>query len=369
MINKRYLRYFDWINFSITLAILILGNLFVWSATYRPDVPFSSFFMSQFSGSLMGLGLYFFFCIKDLRSIVSKGYILYAFVFLLLIYTITCGWTCMGARRWISLYFFRFQTAELVKLFLPVFIACYANHRYEQALATTTTFPIRTFFVPLLVIGASFMLVLKQPDLGTALIIMFSGVSLLWFIGLPRKFLIISGIALCMGAPFLWKCLKPYQQQRILVLLGYGEARNERYQIEQSKIAIGSGGLYGKGLLKGTQNKLEYLPEDHTDFIFSVICEEWGLIGALLILTLFILLYLRIAQVIATTALVPDQIVAFGLFIHLLFSTCINIGMVIGILPIVGVPLPLFSYGRAHLWVSLISLGWLNNIAIRRFYF
>ncbi len=117
------------------------------------------------------------------------------------------------------------------------------------------------------------------------------------------------------------------------------------------------------------QNKLEYLPEDHTDFIFSVICEEWGLMGALLILLLFIILFLRVAHVIATTAQPTDQILAFGLLIHLVFSACINIGMVIGVLPIVGVPLPLFSYGRAHLWVSLISLGWLNNIAIRRFYY
>lgn len=369
MINKRYLRYFDWINFSITILMLFIGNLFVWSATYHPETPFSSFFISQCTGSLIGLGFYFFFSIKDLRTTVNKGYFLYGIVILLLIYTITCGATIMGARRWISVYFFRFQTAELAKLFLPVFIACYAQNRYEASLNTTSIFPLRTFLIPLGVIGASFMLVLKQPDLGTALIIMFSGISLLWFIGIPRKFLVICGIALCLGAPFLWKCLKPYQQQRILVLMGYGEARNERYQIEQSKIAIGSGGLYGKGLLKGMQNKLEYLPEDHTDFIFSVICEEWGLMGALLILLLFIMLFLRIAHVIATTAQVTEQIIAFGLFMPLLFSVCVNIGMVIGILPIVGVPLPLFSYGRAHLWVNLISLGWLNNIAIRRFYY
>ena len=208
MIIKRYLRYFDWINFIITMLMLIIGNLFVFSATYQPDAPFSSFFISQCTGSLMGLGLYFFFCIKDLRTIINKGYLLYAIVLVLIIYTITCGWTCMGARRWISLYFFRFQTAELVKLFLPVFIACYAHNRYEGSLATTTTFPIRTFLIPLAVIGLSFILVLKQPDLGTALIILFSGVSLLWFIGLPKKFLIAAGIALCLGAPFLWQCLR-----------------------------------------------------------------------------------------------------------------------------------------------------------------
>lgn len=348
--------------------MLILGNLFVFSATYQIGKPFSYFFINQFTGSLIGLGCYLFFSIKDLRGLTDRGYLIYGFVLILLLYTLTCGTMVMGARRWISIYFFRFQTAELVKLFLPVFIAAYAQRTYGAALSSSSTFPLRTFIIPLGILCLSFMLVLKQPDLGTALIILFSGMSLLWFIGLPRKFLIASSIAICLGAPFLWKCLKPYQQQRIMVLLGYGEAQNERYQIEQSKIAIGSGGLYGKGLLQGMQNKLEYLPEDHTDFIFSVICEEWGLMGALLILGLFIILFLRLAQIIATTAQVTEQIIAFGLLIHLLISVCINIGMVIGILPIVGVPLPLFSYGRAHLWVVLISLGWLNNIAIRRFY-
>jgi rod shape determining protein RodA len=153
------------------------------------------------------------------------------------------------------------------------------------------------------------------------------------------------------------------------VLFGQGDIRKERYQIEQSKIAIGSGGVIGKGILQGTQNKLQFLPEDHTDFIFSVICEETGFIGALFILLLFGMLFARIIFVIINVKNFFDQIVAIGLLIHLLLSVCINIAMVTGMLPIVGIPLPLVSYGITNLWITLASLGWLNNIAIRRFYY
>ncbi len=172
-----------------------------------------------------------------------------------------------------------------------------------------------------------------------------------------------------MGAPILWKILKPYQQRRILVLMGYGDVRKERYQIEQSKIAIGSGGIIGKGFLKGTQNKLEFVPEDHTDFIFSVICEEWGFVGALCMLLLFGLLFLRIIYLTMQLPGLFEQIIVLGLLVHILFSVCINVGMVAGMLPIVGIPLPLVSYGLSNLWVTMASLGWINNIFIRRFYY
>ena len=145
--------------------------------------------------------------------------------------------------------------------------------------------------------------------------------------------------------------------------------RKERYQMEQSKIAIGSGGITGKGLLKGTQNKFDFLPEDHTDFIFSVICEEWGLAGALLVLFLFIILFIRLLGVVLTVETLFEQILALGLLLPIMFSVCVNIGMVLGLLPIVGIPLPLLSYGMTNLIITLAGLGWLNNIAIRRFYY
>jgi len=365
-IDKRSFRYFDWVSFCLMTAMLAIGLLFVFSSTYKPERPFSIFFKKQLLGVLSGYLWYFLFSFKDLRNFARASYYVFYGILVLLLYTIVGGWIGMGAQRWISLGIFRFQPSELVKFFLPLFIANYFIE--NQALGFSELIEFKNFVYPLGVVLLSFFLILKQPDLGTALIVLISGMMLFWFIGINKKFFIFSGMLMIIAAPLLWKMLKPYQQQRISVLFGYGSMRKERYQIEQSKIAIGSGGLRGKGFLKGTQNKLEFLPEDHTDFIFSVICEEWGFVGAFLVIFLFFCLFLRLILVLCDVVSLYQQIIGFGLFAHILLSVCVNIGMVIGLLPIVGIPLPFLSYGLSNLWITMISLGWLNNIAIKRFH-
>lgn len=369
MFDRRYFRYFDWVSFGLTIILLSIGLLFVFSATYTPEKPFSLFFKKQLSGALGGLVIYFVFCMVDIRKLTRLGFISYYIVLALLLYTMIGGWIGMGAKRWVSLYFLRFQPSELAKLFLPAFIACSFSTFDEQKYGSSQKIPMQAFWWPMGVLFFSFLIIRKQPDLGTALIVLFTGLILFWFVGIDKRFFLALGLIGLLGAPLIWQCLKPYQQKRVLVLFGQGDARKERYQIEQSKIAIGSGGLHGKGLLRGTQNKLQFLPEDHTDFIFSVICEELGFIGGVSILILFSLLFARIIFVILQLKSFFDQIVAVGLMIHVLLSTCINIAMVTGMLPIVGIPLPLVSYGITNLWITLASLGWLNNIAIRRFYY
>ncbi len=371
MIDRRCFRYFDWISLLLTLALLSIGLLFVFSATYKADVPCSMFFKKQLIGAGIGLVAYLFFSFTDLRSSYRFGFIGYFVLLCMLLYTLTVGRWVMGAQRWISLGFIRFQPSELTKFFLPLFIAYYfcettvPKYKFSQVPRLT----YKDFLFPLGVLVLSFVLIRKQPDLGTALIVLGSGLVLLWFVGLSKYFFIMGLVISLAGAPIIWKCLRPYQQNRVLVLMGYGDARKERYQIEQSKIAIGSGGVFGKGFLKGTQNKLNFLPEDHTDFIFSVICEEIGLMGALLVLLLFGLLFVRLLFVVISVETLFEQIVALGLLLPILLSVCINIGMVIGLLPIVGIPLPLVSYGMTNLIITLASLGWINNIAIRRFYY
>jgi len=369
MIDRRYFRYFDWMSFGLTITLLAIGLLFVFSATYTPEKPFSLFFKKQLGGAITGMCIYFFFCIKDMRKLARWGYFSYFAVLMLLLYTSIGGLIGMGGKRWISIYFLRFQPSELAKLFLPVFIACSFSELEKPTNRSLDTSSIRNFFWPGSIVLFSFLIIRKQPDLGTALIILFSGLILFWFVGIDKRFFLVLGLIGLLGAPILWRCLKPYQQNRILVLFGQGDARKERYQVEQSKIAIGSGGLMGKGLLCGTQNKLQFLPEDHTDFIFSVICEELGFLGGVAVLLLFALLFARIIFVIFQLKSLFDQIIAVGLLIHVLLSACINVAMVTGMLPIVGIPLPLVSYGITNLWITLASLGWLNNIAIRRFYY
>lgn len=368
MIDKRYFRYFDWVSFGLMLLLLTCGLTFVFSATYTPEQPVSLFFKKQLFGVFSGLCIYVLFCIIDFRRFIQPCYLAYYVVLVVLLYTTIGGLVAMGGKRWVSLYFFRFQPSELAKLLLPMFFGFYFSEHHSKD-GTSTSIPFKAFLFPLGVLFLSFILIRSQPDLGTALIVLFSGLIVLWFIGLPKKFFLWSGILILLAAPVLWKCLKPYQQKRILVLFGYGDAKRERYQVEQSKIAIGSGGFCGKGFLKGTQSKLQFLPEDHTDFIFAVICEEIGFVGAFFILLLFFLLFIRLLSIIYFIPLLSYQAIGLGLMIHICLSVFINIGMVMGILPVVGISLPMVSYGIANLWVTMASLGWLNNIAIRRFYY
>jgi len=362
LIDRRYLRFFDWLSFVLTCLLSSIGLILIYSATYKTGQPYSLFFKKQALGILSGLGIYLIFCFIDYRVLCRWGYFFYWLVMGLLLFTLIKGSVGMGAQRWISLFFIKFQPSELAKLFLPAFITYYF---YTQKNFPKVEF--REFIPILMVLSISFLLILKQPDLGTALIVLISGFLMIWFVGMPQRFFIYLFFAVVLTAPITWHVLKPYQQKRIAVFLGHGEMYKERYQIEQSKIAIGSGGLLGKGFLEGTQNKFMFLPESRTDFIFSVIGEEFGFVGALSVLLLFFALFCRTCLVIMSIQNMSAQLLAIGLLLHIVLSTIINFGMVIGLLPIVGIPLPFISYGITNLWINFASLGWLNGIAMRRF--
>lgn len=310
---------------------------------------------------ISGLCIYILFTCLDYRRLARIGYFAYLATMGLLICTIIIGSMGMGARRWIQIGFLRFQPSELAKLFLPSFISYYLFIQNDSFIYT-----IGNFVPLLLIIGTSFLLVAKQPDLGTALLVLGTGIIMCWLAGMPRKYFIYGALCILVTAPVSWKLLKPYQKQRIAVFLGQGDQQNERYQIEQSKIAIGSGGLTGKGLLKGTQNQLLFLPESRTDFIFAVVCEEWGFLGALLVLSLFGLLFGRILWIIGGIKQPFTQLLGYGLLLPCILSAIINMGMVMGLLPAVGIPLPLMSYGITHVWITFAALGWLQSIAVRR---
>lgn len=359
--HLRYLKHIDWLSLFITTIIAGIGLACVYSATYTNAQPYSPYFTKQLTGTLIGLGIYAVFCVVDFQLLCRWGYFLYFATLGLLIFALIKGSVGMGAQRWIDLKIIKFQPSELAKLFLPAFVVYYLEAD------DGSEFTFQTFIPILIVMAISLLLILKQPDLGTALIILFSAIIMLWYAGIAKKFFLWSIILTALAAPLLYACLKPYQKKRIEVFLGAGSDRVERYQVEQSKIAIGSGGMWGKGFLQGTQNRLAFLPERRTDFIFSVFCEEWGLVGASILMLLYAILIIRILLTIQRLRAFFAQLLAIGLLAPVAFSIIINIGMVTDLLPVVGIPLPLMSYGLSHSWITYAALGWINGIIMRRF--
>jgi len=361
IIEKRFFKKFDWISLLLTLSLALLGLVFIFSATYQTGKPLSIFFKKQLFGIISGVLLYLFFSLIDHRQLMRFGYFLYFVIIGFLVFTIIKGSIGMGAQRWINLAFFKWQPSELAKLFFPAFAVYFLRTQKESF-----SFSFRDFIPILITLAISTMLIQKQPDLGTALIILFSGLIIVWLAGIGKKFFLYTMLIAIICAPLSWQLLKPYQKRRVSVFLGYGESKKERYQIEQSHISIGSGGLKGRGFLKGTQNRLLFLPESRTDFIFSVLCEEFGFLGALLVILLYFLLFVRIFWIITRIHEPFVQLFAVGIVAHIFLSAFVNMLMVTGLLPIVGIPLPLMSYGLSNLWTTFISLGWINSIKIQK---
>ena len=342
------------------LILSACGLLFIFSATYSSEQHFSYFFIKQSIGICSGIIIYFLCLIPDYRTIMRWGSVAYFSIIALLIFTLIKGSIGMGAKRWINLFFFKLQPSELTKLFFPAYMVNNLHMKKKTIIRTFNT------FTPLLImLSISFILILKQPDLGTALIILFSGLILFWLTGLPKKVFLYGFLITVIMTPVIWSfVLRDYQKNRIIVFLGQGDQKKEGYQIEQASIAIGSGGLFGKGLFNGTQNRLRFLPESRTDCIFAVLCEELGLLGALFILICYFLLFLRSFFLIGTIKDLYAQLFAIGLILHILLATIINISMVLGMMPVVGIPLPLMSYGICNLWITIASLGIFQNIVI-----
>jgi len=354
-------RSFDFITFFLMLFLSACGLLFVFSATYSTEKPFSIFFIKQLIGIISGIGIYFLCLIPDYRNLIRWGYVAYFGVITLLIFTLIKGSVGMGGKRWVNLIFFKFQPSELAKFLFPAYMVNYLHSHKKTVIHSFG------FFAPLLgMLGCSFVFILKQPDLGTSLIVLASGLILCWLAGLDKRFFLYGMLATFIMTPLIWSfVLRDYQKNRIIVFLGQGDHKKEGYQIEQASIAIGSGGLWGKGLFNGTQNRLRFLPESRTDFIFAVLCEEWGLVGALAIIACYLILFLRSFMLIMHLKDMYAQLFAAGLLLHILLATIINIGMVLGIMPIVGIPLPLMSYGLSNLWITFACLGGFQNIMLR----
>ena len=265
-----------------------------------------------------------------------------------------------NVQRWITLGGINFQPSEVMKLALILILARYFDH-----ISKIELYRLKTYVLPICLILLPGFLVISQPDLGTGLTIILLGLAILFFVGISIKFVILCFILLASSIPFIWNELYDYQKDRILVFLNPEiDSLGSGYQIIQSKIAIGSGGFFGKGYLLGSQSRLNYLPEKHTDFIFTLISEELGFLGSISIILIFCVLIISIMKISFRVKSLFSKIVTFGIGFLLFLYLSLNIGMVCGLLPVVGAPLPLISYGGTSLLTVLISLGIVLSINI-----
>ena len=343
-------RSFDiWLILSV-LALGIIGTI----AMYSSDGgQFSYHTKSHIIRFVIFFSLMFILSFVRIKFWHDLGYFFYFIVVLLLIYASFYGITASGSQRWVSLYFINLQPSELMKIAV---IVCFAKYYHRMQLNSVNEF--RNLLIPIIILLIPITLVLSQPDLGTSILIASSGLVVIWLSGVNIKYFIYTGLALIVSAPFVISFLKPYQKIRILTFfdperdpLGAG------YQIIQSKIAVGSGGIWGKGFLKGTQSYLEFLPEKHTDFIFTLFSEEFGFLGSLALLFIYSIMIYRIIAIgfIARSFFAKLYCYGFGsaIFIYIV----VNMSMVLGLLPIVGSPLPIMSYGGSSMLATMLGLS------------
>ena len=281
------------------------------------------------------------------------GYLFYVIIIALLVWTYLFGIQSSGSQRWINLYFINLQPSELMKICI---ILCLAKYFHRMKLENVNS--IYTILTSLIIILLPMGLVIVQPDLGTSLLIAISGIAVLWFAGINYKYFIYTMLGFLISLPFIISFLKPYQKLRVLTFLNPDrDPLGAGYQIIQSKIAVGSGGIFGKGFLKGTQSYLEFLPEKHTDFIFTLFSEEFGFIGSALLLIIYAIIIYRIVSIGATSRSFFAKLFCYSFASAIFVFITINMSMVLGLLPIVGSPLPIMSYGGSSMLATMVGFG------------
>ena len=353
-----------------SVCIMATGLITLYSASYSNSRVGRDIFYDQMWCAFLALALMYFLSRLDYRKFFDIAYILYVVNIILLLWTDFGGRSALGATRWINLGGLSFQPSELTKLTIILMLGRYLSQRRPR-LSFTFSSSLKTVWwdllVPLLLVSISVLLIFKQPDLGTAILMMGIFTVMLFASGIDAK---IFGSYIAFGMmviPFGWHILRQYQKDRLLVFLNPNiDPMGAGYTIIQSKIAVGSGGFWGKGWLAGSQNQLNFLPERHTDFIFSVVGEEWGLIGSLFVVFCY---FMIIYSGFKITEFVKDkfgQYVIIGIVTILALQVVINIGMVMGMFPVVGITLPMVSYGRTSFLVFAVMLGFLLNLCKKR---
>ncbi|HHO76649.1 MAG TPA: rod shape-determining protein RodA [Deltaproteobacteria bacterium] len=352
----------DWGLIGTTFAIIFIGLACLYSSAGESN---PAIFYKQIIWILTGTLVMAVVFIIDYRVLMYSAWPLYVFVIAALILVLVFGKEISGARRWISLGPMGIQPSELAKITVIIWMGYWGETKKH-----IQGYGIRELIVPAFFMIIPIVLILAEPDLGTAGIVAFIALIMFLLLGIKRSTLIAFGMLFIAGMPFAWISLKEYQRVRILSFLDPSrDPLGSGYHAMQSKIAVGSGGLAGKGFLEGSQTQLRFLPEHHTDFIFSVVAEEWGFVGSSLLIVLYLIL---ITKIISMGTKAKDRfgsMLCFGIAGYFTLHIFINIAMAVGIFPVVGVPLPFISYGGSFMLMNLICIGIILNISWRRFIF
>jgi len=362
MFDRRLVMNFDVFLLVAVLALSCLGVLNLKSICFSGGIQLSPYFYKQIYWIIISLFFLFIIININYASIIRYSYYLHFLSLLLLLAVIFIGKMKYGSQRWIYLGPVSLQPSEIAKI---TFILSLAKYYTENM--TQKPFLIKDLIYPVFLLFSTFLLIYLQPDLGTAGIVMLIFISMTFFINIYKKSLVYILLFCFFSVPSFWFLLKDYQKNRILTFFNPElDPLNAGYQIIQSKIAVGSGGLFGKGFNLGTQSQLRFLPEQHTDFVFSVWAEEWGFLGCFLILFLFFFIIYRGLSISFDSRNIAGSFIAIGVSFLLFWQVIINILMTIGLFPVVGVPLPFFSYGGSSMLSCMIGVSLLLNIRMRK---
>ncbi len=341
------------LDFKLIFLILLLGIISVFAMYSSERGVFSYYTQSHLYRFSIFFLLFIIISFFKIQFWYKSAYLFYFIVLILLFAVDSFGVIAVGSKRWISLFFINLQPSELMKVALIIFLARYYNKIPSQNINS-----IKHIIIPFISLLVPVFLVIKQPDLGTAILIAISGLIVIWLTGYRIKYFLYSFFVLAFFTPIGISFLQPYQKSRILTFVNpQRDPLGAGYQIIQSKIAVGSGGIFGKGFLQGSQSYLDYLPEKHTDFIFTLFSEEFGFVGSLILLLIYVLVIYRIAIIGAHSKNDFARLFCFGFAAAFFVYVAVNMSMVLGLLPIVGAPLPIMSYGGSSMLSIMIGLG------------
>lgn len=350
---------FNWGFLLLLLLIASMGFAMLYSVA---EGSFSPWALRQAARFAVGAAIMISVAMVDLRLWMRLAYPLYGVALVMLIAVEVIGFVGMGAQRWLNLGFVSVQPSEIMKVTLILALA-----RYFHGLTLDEASRFRNLLIPLGLVGMPVALVVLQPDLGTAILLMATGAVILFSAGLRWRYFIIAGAGVLAAIPVVWSRLHDYQRNRVLTFLDpERDPLGAGYHILQSKIALGSGGIFGKGFMEGTQSQLNFLPEKHTDFIFTMLGEELGLVGGLVLLALYFVVLMFSLNVALQCRNQFGRLVAIGVSMTFFFYVFINTSMVMGLLPVVGVPLPLVSYGGTAMLSLMFAFGLLMSVHIHR---